>query len=102
MVKDIVKKVIEEQKRNRFKGLVRVSYTESASTMDVSEILRSIEDVTIVDTAGTDDEDDVAIYEIKFFSLKEPLQAFETLKSKAQSFPEIKKVEIATKSIESF
>jgi len=91
-----------EQERKRIQGKVKVTYTDSSSVMDVAEILRSIEDVTVVNTAGGDRANNESIYEIKFFTLKEPKDAFLFLKQKAITFPDISKVQIATNSIEFF
>lgn len=91
-----------EQERKRILGKVKVTYIDSSSVMDVAEILRSIEDVTVVDTGGGDRANNEAIYELKFFTLKEPRDAFLELKRKALAFPEITKVQIATNSIEFF
>lgn len=91
-----------EQERKRILGKVKVTYIDSSSVMDVAEILRSIEDVTVVDTGGGDRANNEAIYELKFFTLKEPKDAFLELKRKALAFPDITKVQIATNSIEFF
>ena len=91
-----------EQERKRIQGRVKVTYIDSSSVMDVAEILRSIEDVTVVNTAGGDRANNESIYDIKFFTLKEPKNAFLFLKQKAISFPDISNVQIATNSIEFF
>lgn len=91
-----------EQERKRIQGKVKVTYIDSSSVMDVAEILRSIEDVTVVNTAGGDRANNESIYDIKFFTLKEPKDAFLFLKQKATSFPDISNVQIATNSIEFF
>ena len=91
-----------EQERKRIQGKVKVTYIDSSSVMDVAEILRSIEDVTVVNTAGGDRANNESIYDIKFFTLKEPKNAFLFLKQKATSFPDISNVQIATNSIEFF
>jgi hypothetical protein len=91
-----------EQERKRIQGKVKVTYIDSSSVMDVAEILRSIEDVTVVNTAGGDRANNESIYDIKFFTLKEPKNAFLFLKQKAISFPDISNVQIATNSIEFF
>jgi hypothetical protein len=91
-----------EQERKRIQGKVKVTYIDSSSVMDVAEILRAIEDVTVVNTAGGDRANNESIYDIKFFTLKEPKDAFLSLKQKAITFPDITKVQIATNSIEFF
>lgn len=91
-----------EQERKRIQGKVKVTYIDSSSVMDVAEILRSIEDVTVVNTAGGDRANNESIYDIKLFTLKEPKDAFLFLKQKAISFPDISNVQIATNSIEFF
>ncbi len=97
-----ITKLLLEQERKRIQGKVKITYTDSSSVMDVAEILRAIEDVTVVDTAGGDRANNEAIYEVKFFTLKEPKNAFLFLKQKAITFPDITKVQIATNSIEFF
>lgn len=91
-----------EQDRKRIQGKVKVTYIDSSSVMDVAEILRSIQDVTIVDTAGGDRANNESIYEVKFFTTKEPKEAFLSFKRAALAFPEIKRLQIASKSIEFF
>lgn len=94
--------LILEQNRKRILGKVKITYIDSSSVMDVAEIIRAVEDVTVVDTAGGDRQNNESIYEIKFLTRKEPRDAFLFLKRKALEAPEITKVEIATNSIEYF
>lgn len=91
-----------EQERKRIQGKVKVTYIDSSSVMEVAEILRSIEDVTVVDTAGGDRANNEAIYEVKFFTLQEPRDAFLRLKKVALTFSDITKLQIAANSIEFF
>lgn len=97
-----LKEILSENQHQRVKGLVRIHYSPNASTMDVAEILRSIKDVTIVNTAGTAEEGDIATYDIKMFTTLPPVKAFAFVRRQALSFPEIQKVEIATTTIQEY
>ena len=94
--------VLSENQRQRVKGLIRVHYSETASTMDVAEILRAIKDVTIVNTAGTTEGEDVATYDVKMYTTLPPKKAYAFVRQQALSFPEITKVEVATSTIETY
>lgn len=94
--------ILLEQERKRLLGKVKITYTDSSSVMDVAEIIRAIEDVTVVDTAGGDRSKNESIYEVKFLTNKDPKQAFLFLKKKAMESPEIIRLDVATKSIEFF
>lgn len=97
-----LKDILSENQHQRVKGLVRIHYSESASTMDVAEILRAVKDVTIVNTAGTAEEGNIATYDVKMFTTLPPLKAFGFVRQQALSFSEIVKVEIATATIETY
>lgn len=97
-----LKDLLSENQHQRIKAMVRVHYSETASTMDVSEILRSIKDVTIVNTAGTAEEGNIATYDVKMFTTLPPKKAFAFVRQQALSFPEVIKVEIATATIETY
>lgn len=96
------KNILFESEYKRFLGKVRVTYSESSSIMDVAEILRAIEDVTIVNPIGGDKEKNRSIYDVKFFSYRPPTEAFSILRQKALRFPDVIKLEIATQTIEYF
>lgn len=94
--------ILLEQNRKRIQGKIKVTYREDSTIMDIAEILRAIEDVTIVDTGGGDKDRREAIYDIKFLTIKDPKDIFLFLKRKALQAPEIEKVQIATNTIEFF
>lgn len=97
-----LKDLLSEDERTRVKGLVRIHYSQSASTMDVAEILRAIKDVTIVSTHSTAEEGNIATYDVKMYTTMSPKKAFGFVRREALSFSEIDKVEIATASIETY
>ena len=97
-----LQELLSENERNRVKALVRIHYSESASTMDVAEILRAIKDVTIVSTHSTAEEGNIATYDVKMYTTMSPKKAYGFVRRQALLFSEIDKVEIATASIETY
>lgn len=89
----------EDIGRERVEAKVRITYSDEVSVMEVADILRAIDEVTIVNTAGGDPSRNQSIYTLKVLTKKEPLQAFKDVKRHALADPNIRKVEIATKSI---
>jgi len=92
--------LLSEQTHNFYRGTVRVTFDESLSTMDVAEMIRGIETVTIVTNAGTAEGRELAMYTVKVRTTMGPNDAFKFVRRQALAMNGIRKFEIGTKTIE--
>jgi hypothetical protein len=95
-----LKQILLEDDNKIYKGLVRVTYSEEGSVMDVADVIRAVKGVTIVNTAGNEEGRDVAMYDVKIRTKSDPQGAFKFLRQECMKDPIIKRFEIATKTIE--
>jgi len=95
-----LKDILLEDDNKIYKGLVRVTYSEDGSVMDVADVIRAVKGVTIVNTAGNEEGRDVSMYDVKIRSKADPQSAFQFIRQEAMKDPIVKRFEIATKTIE--
>ena len=95
-----LKDILLEDDNKIYKGLVRVTYSEDGSVMDVADVIRAVNGVTIVNTAGNEEGRDVSMYDVKIRSKADPQSAFQFIRQEAMKDPIVKRFEIATKTIE--
>lgn len=97
-------KLLLEQEMSVFQGYVKVHYTEGMNATEITDIIRAIEGVTIVDSKGDNDDTNNVVLLIKIRTISSGqnagLSAFEKVKQKAIKFNGILRVDIATKTIE--
>ena len=89
-----------EEDNKIFKGLVRVTYSEEGSIMDVADVIRAVKGVTIVNTAGNEEGRNVSMYDVKVRTKSDPQSAFKFVRQESMKSSIIKRFEIATKTIE--
>lgn len=92
--------LLNEATHNFYRGLVRITFDDSLSTMDVAEMIRGIETVTIVTNAGTAEGREMAMYTVKVRTTMGPNDAFKFVRRQALAMEGIRKFEIGTKTIE--
>jgi len=93
-------KIITEDDNKIFKGLVRVTYSDEGSVMDVADVIRAVKGVTIVNTAGNEEGRNVSMYDVKVRTKTDPQTAFKFIRQEAMKSSIVKRFEIATKTIE--
>ena len=92
--------LLKEENAPTYRGFVRVTYTDEFNVSEVAEYIRSIEGVTIVSTAGSDEVNKVSTLKIKVRSTKSADEAFKYVRHRAIKHPGIARFEIGTNSIE--
>jgi len=93
-------KLVTENDKRIIKGLVRVTYSDEGSVMDVADVIRAVKGVTIVNTAGNEEGRNIAQYTVKVRTNADPQTAFKFIRQESMKAPIVKRFEIATKSIE--
>jgi hypothetical protein len=92
--------LLTEEVASIFKGFVRITYTDQFNISQVADYIRSIEGVTIVSTAGSDETNKVSTLKIKVRSTQTGEEAFKYVRGRAIKYPGIARFEIGTNSIE--
>jgi hypothetical protein len=92
--------ILLEDDNKIYKGLVRVTYSDEGSVMDVADVIRAIKGVTIVNTAGNEEGRNISMYDVKIRSKADPQSAFQFIRQEAMKDPIVKRFEVATKTIE--
>lgn len=96
--------ILLEQQVSIHQGLIRVTYTEGMNVTDVEDIIRGIEGVTIVNSAGDDEKLNRVVLKIKVRSFEAEADAgkdaFIKVRRDAIKNQGIERVEIATTTIE--
>lgn len=93
-------KILLEEKAATYRGFVRITYTQEFNVSEVAEYIRSIEGVTIVSTAGSDEASRVTTLKVKVRSIDTPENAFKYVRGRSLKHPGIVRFEIGTNSIE--
>jgi anionic cell wall polymer biosynthesis LytR-Cps2A-Psr (LCP) family protein len=93
-------KLLKEEIAAIYRGFVRITYTDEYNISQVADYIRSVEGVTIVSTAGSDETNKVTTLKVKIRTTLKGEEAFKYLRSRAIKFPGISRFEIGTNSIE--
>ena len=84
-----------------YQAMVRVGHTEDVTVQDIGEMLRAIPGVLTVGQVSHNSDNNTAIMKIKLLTTKTASEAFASFKSTSvQRIPEVKKIEVAEKTIE--
>lgn len=93
--------LISEIQFSIYQAMVRIGHTEDTTVQDIGEMLRAIPGVLTVGQVSHDSNNNTAIMKIKILTTKPPSEAFSSFKNTSlKRIPEVKKVEIAEKTIE--
>jgi hypothetical protein len=95
-----LKQLLTEDAAGIYRGFVRITYTDEFNISQVAEFIRSIEGVTIVSTAGSDETNKLSTLRVKVRSTLPGEEAFKYVRSRALKHPGVSKFEIGTNSIE--
>lgn len=83
-----------------YKGFVRITYSEGTTIVQLADLIRSIQGVTIVSTSTSDEQANMATFKIKIRTTKPGEEAFKLLRSQAIRYPQVSRFEIGTNTIE--
>jgi hypothetical protein len=96
-----LKNIISEIEFSIYQAMVRVGHSEDITVQDVGEMLRAIPGVLTVSQVSHDSNNNTAIMKVKILTTKPPSEAFASFKNTSiQRIPEVKKIEVAEKTIE--
>ena len=96
-----IKELINEVTFSMYQGLVRVGHTEEISASEVADFVRAMPGVTRVTAVDSNEDINVVVLKVKIMTTKPGPVVFEKLrKDTFKLVPNIKKVEVAGKSIE--
>jgi len=84
-----------------YQAMVRVNHTEDVTVQDIGEMLRAMPGVLTIGQVSHNAENNTAVLKVKLLTTKPASEAFASFKSTSvQRIPEVKKIEIADKTIE--
>jgi PII-like signaling protein len=96
---DILK---EEKTFTLYQGLVRVGHTDQISASEVADFVRAMPGVTRVTAVDSNEDMNVVVLKVKILTAKGGTVVFDKLqKDTFRLVPNIKKVDVSQKSIES-
>jgi hypothetical protein len=96
-----LKQLISEIEFSIYQARIRVGHSEDITVQDVGEMLRAMPGVLTVNQVSHDGNNNTAIMKVKLLTTKPPSEAFASFKNTSiQRIPEVKKVEVAEKTIE--
>ena len=93
--------LISEIQFSIYQAMVRVGHSEDITVQDVGEMLRAIPGVLTVGQVSHNSDNNTAIMKVKILTTKPASEAFTSFKkTSVQRIPEVKKIEVAEKTIE--
>lgn len=93
--------LISEIQFSIYQAMVRVGHSEDITVQDVGEMLRAIPGVLTVGQVSHNSDNNTAIMKVKILTTKPASEAFTSFKNTSiQRIPEVKKIEVAEKTIE--
>lgn len=94
-------RLLSEIQFSIYQAMVRVGHTEDVTVQDIGEMLRAIPGVLTVGQVSHNSDNNTAIMKIKLLTTKTASEAFASFKNTSvQRIPEVKKIEVAEKTIE--
>lgn len=92
--------LLNEAEARIYRGFIRVTYTDELTVGALSDLIRSIEGVTIVTSSQKNEAANVVTFKVKIRSLKTGVDAFKDVRKKTLASPGVVKFEIGTNTIE--
>jgi hypothetical protein len=84
-----------------YQAMVRIGHSEDVTVQDVGEMLRAMPGVLTIGQVSHNADNNTAVIKVKIIKTKPASEAFNSFKNTSiQRIPEVKKVEIAEKTIE--
>ena len=94
-------RLLSEIQFSIYQAMVRVGHTDDVTVQDIGEMLRAIPGVLTVGQVSHNSDNNTAIMKIKLLTTKTASEAFASFKNTSvQRIPEVKKIEVAEKTIE--
>lgn len=93
--------ILAETEFGIYQAMGRFSHTEDITVQDIGEMLRAVPGILTVSQVSHNAQNNTAIMKIKLLTTKTAPEAFASFKENSLSrIPELKKIEIAEKTIE--
>lgn len=93
--------IISEIQYSMYQAVVRVTHSKEINVQDVSELFRALPGVVTVTQLSHDSDRHTANMKMKILTTKDAVTGFTALKNNAlKRIPEVKKLEVAEKTIE--
>ena len=84
-----------------YQAVVRITHSKEINVQDISELFRALPGVVTVTQLSHDSERHTAVMKMKILTTKDAAYGFASLKTNAiKRIPEVKKFEVAEKTIE--
>lgn len=93
--------IISEIQYSMYQAICRIGHSKEINVQDVAELFRALPGVVTITQLSHDSERHTATMKIKILTTKDAATGFQALKSNAiKRIPEVKKLEVANKTIE--
>jgi len=93
--------IISEIQYSMYQAVVRITHSKDINVQDISELFRALPGVVTVTQLSHDGERHTAVMKMKILTTKDAAYGFASLKTNAiKRIPEVKKFEVAEKTIE--
>lgn len=96
-----LKNIISEIQFSIYQAMVRVNHSEDITVQDIGEMLRAMPGVLTISQVSHNSSNNTAVIKVKLLTTKTASEAFASFKkTSVQKIPEVKKIEVAEKTIE--
>ena len=92
--------LLSEAEARIYQGFIRVTYTDQLTVSILSDLIRSIEGVTIVTSSQKNEAANVVTFKVKIRSLQTGEEAFKGVRKKTLANQGVVKFEIGTNTIQ--
>jgi|TARA_R110000803_G_scaffold98663_2_gene166766 hypothetical protein len=94
-------KLLSELQFSVYQAMVRIGHSEDVTVQDIGEMLRAMPGVLTVNQVSHNGDNNTAIMKVKLLTTKPASEAYNSFKNTSiQRIPEVKKIEVAEKTIE--